>query len=168
MTPGLNSRRTRLTWLAVIISSIATALLATTLVTSATSARTVGSPVPSAAIPRLRAMTLALARLDGDRGPRSIAAVVTTRGAALRVATPGDTISYGGSRPVYLVLMVGKFTLTDVPVPPGAHSPTGRYLALTINSKTFKVMDIGLRDRPPPIPLSSYGPVRVLMSMGKV
>jgi hypothetical protein len=104
-----------------------------------------------------------LARWTGDARPTSIRAVFTTQAKALRTATPGDLIPHSSRRPVYLVVMTGKFTDTHAPVPPGAHPPTGRYLAVTINPATFAVMDLGLGNHKPPVPLRSYGPVSNLI-----
>lgn len=68
-----------------------------------------------------------------------------------------------GGQPAYLVVITGKFKLDDAPVPPGARLPTGRYLAVTVNPATFQVMDLGLGNHKPPVPLRSYGPVSNLM-----
>ena len=89
----------------------------------------------------------------------SISAVATTRARALRTVAPGDTVAGDAGQRAYLVVMKGKFKLTYASVPPGAALPTGRYLAVTINPSTFQVMDLGLRNEPPPVALRNYGPV---------
>jgi hypothetical protein len=106
---------------------------------------------------------LRLARHSGDANPASIWAVSTTRAKALRAATPGDMVPGSASQPAYLVVITGKFKLVDAPVPPGARLPTGRYLAVTVNPATFQVMDLGLSNHNPSVPLRSYGPVSNLM-----
>jgi hypothetical protein len=118
-----------------------------------------GSAIPAAAIPALRADMFRLARFNGDAHPASIRAVFTTQAKALRTATPGDLIPGSAGRLVYLVVMTGNFTDTHAPVPPGARNPAGRYLAVTINPATFWVMDLGIGNHRPPVPLRSYGPV---------
>jgi hypothetical protein len=118
-----------------------------------------GSAIPAAAIPVLRADMFLLARFNGDAHPASIRAVFTTQAKALRTATPGDLIPGSAGRPVYLVVMTGNFTDTHASVPPGARLPAGRYLAVTINPATFDVMDLGIGNHRPPVPLRSYGPV---------
>lgn len=122
---------------------------------------TAGSVIPASAIPALSTHMLRLAQHSGDAHPASIRAVVTTRSKALRAATPGDTIPGSARQPAYLVLMTGKFKVS-APVPRGARLPTGRYLAVTVNPATFQVMDLGLSNHAPPIPLRSYGPVSKL------
>jgi hypothetical protein len=47
-----------------------------------------GSPVPSSAIPRLKAMAYRAAKVNGDADPSWISAVVTTYKQALISATP--------------------------------------------------------------------------------
>jgi hypothetical protein len=122
-----------------------------------------GSPIAASAIPRLSAVALRLARFGGDARPASIMAVAATYARALRDATPGDTVAGAASQPVYLVVMVGKFTL-DAPAPRGAHLPNGRYLAVTVNPTTFQIMDLSVNDHAPPVPLRSYGPVSNLLT----
>jgi hypothetical protein len=61
--------------------------------------------------------------------------------------------------------MKGTFTLGTAPVPPGAHAPTGDYLAITFDPVTFHVMDLGLSNNAPAIPLPSLGPVTTLIGL---
>lgn len=123
-----------------------------------------GGAIPASAIPALRTNMFLLARRNGDTHPASIRAVFTTQDKALRAATPGDLIPGSADRPVYLVVMTGNFTDTLASVPPGARIPTGRYLAVTINPVTFQVMDLGLGNHKPPVPLRGYGPVSDLLT----
>ena len=78
-------------------------------------------------------------------------------------ATPGDLVPGSAGKPVYLVVMTGNFKDTNFPMPPGTHIPTAHYLAVTVNPATFRVMDLGLGDHKPPVPLRSYGQVSNLM-----
>ena len=123
-----------------------------------------GGAIPVSSIPALRTSIFQLAQDNGDAHPASISAVFTTQDKALRTATPGDLIPGSAGRPVYLVVMTGNFTDTHTPVPPGAPLPTGRYLAVTINPATFQVMDLGIGNNKPPVPLRSYGPVSNLLT----
>jgi hypothetical protein len=127
------------------------------------SANAASPGIPASVTPALRTAMLQLARHSGDANPASIRAVATTRAKALRAATPGDMVPGSARQPAYLVVITGKFKLDDAPVPPGARIPTGRYLAVTINPSTFRVMDLGLSNRNLPVPLRSYGPVSNLM-----
>ena len=52
-------------------------------------------------------------------------------------------------------------------MPPGGKAPTGRYLSLVIDARTFAGLDMGLSDRPPPVRPSSLGPVTYLTGHGR-
>lgn len=119
--------------------------------------------IPASAIPALSTAMLRLARQSGDGNPTSIRAVSTTREEALRDATPGDMVPGSAGQPAYLVVIIGKFKLDNAPVPRGAHPPTGRYLAVTVNPATFRIMDLGLSNHKPTMPLRTYGQVSNLM-----
>jgi hypothetical protein len=136
---------------------VAGVVAATALPSSASS--TAGAPIPAAAVAELRAVVLRTAKLSGDAHPISITAVSTTRAKALLDATPGDIVPGSADQSAYLVVMKGEFKLMFASVPPGARLPTGRYLKLTVNPSTFKVMDLGLSKQAPPIAMRKYGPV---------
>ena len=123
-----------------------------------------GMPIPAVAASELKTRMLRMAEVNGDARPSSISAVLTTRGQALLAVTPGDSVAGSENQPAYLVLMRGHFELRFAKVPKGAPIPTGRYLAMTISPSTFRMMDLSLRDLPPPIPLRTYGPVSDLLS----
>ena len=152
--------RRRRTAVYVAAAGIAVAVSALTALPSASA---VNSGIPASATPALRTAMLRLAQHSGDANPTSIRAVSTTRAKALQAATPGDMVPGSASQPAYLVVITGKFKLDNAPVPPGAPLPTGRYLAVTVNPATFQVMDLGLSNHQPPVPLRSYGPVSNLM-----
>jgi hypothetical protein len=140
-------------------AGIATAALSVTLTAvPSTAGVTAGSPIPASALPQLSVAAARLARFGGDARPASIMAVITTRAIGLQEATPGDTVPGSANQLVYLVVMVGRFTL-DGSVPRGAHLPTGRYLAVTVDPTTFQIMDLGLCEHAPPVALGRYGPV---------
>lgn len=84
-------------------------------------------------------------------------AVVTTRAAGMREATPGDTGTIGNMRaPVYLVGMKGHFAVSGLG--PANRTVIGTYLAMTINPATFQPMDVSLLKQGPPIALQRLGP----------
>ncbi|MBO0824319.1 MAG: hypothetical protein J2P27_10745 [Actinobacteria bacterium] len=58
--------------------------------------------------------------------------------------------------------MKGHFIDYDVPTPPGAHAPTGTYMSLVVDAKTFHTIDYGLSSKPPPVVPASLGPVTYL------
>lgn len=102
---------------------------------------------------------LQVAATSGDAQPESITAVTTNYTQALDIATPGDKIPGSDSETVYLAVMKGDFTLSSASGPPGGQAPAGHYLAMTFDPATFSVLDVGLTDGPPPVSLSSLGPV---------
>jgi hypothetical protein len=120
-----------------------------------------GSPVPAPAISRLTALANRAATANGDASPQWITAVLTTHAKALTSATPGD-LTPGGGIKVYLVTMRGHFTAYGSSPPSGAALPTGEYLSLVVDAKTFEVLDFGLSPTPPPVPPASLGPVTYL------
>jgi hypothetical protein len=152
-------RAVRYMSVAAVVAAAVSVPLATL---SSAASVTAGSAIPAAAAHRLSTMTLQTAKLSGDAKPTSITAVTTTRAKALEVATPGDTIPGSTGQTVFLVVMKGSFTL-NAPVPSGAHEPTGHYLAVTFDTNTFQIVDVGLSDKAPPGSLRSLGPVSNLM-----
>jgi hypothetical protein len=116
---------------------------------------TAGAAIPASAIAQLSSVASYLARSCGDARPASIAAVWNH--APPQHTTPAGYVPLS-PRPVYLVELVGKFTLCRASVP-AAQSPTGRYLVLTIDPVTFQVSYLTLSDHPPTWALARYGPV---------
>lgn len=125
-----------------------------------------GAPVPAAAIPRLTAMAHRAATINGDPNPAWITAVMTTHAKALTSATPGDYVPDSTRVRVFLITMRGHFTARNASRPPGAKAPTGRYLSLVIDAKTFRGLDFGISPTPPPVPPASLGPVTYLTGRG--
>lgn len=121
-----------------------------------------GRPVPTSALRTLTEIAGRVARVNGDRAPAWVSVVVTTHEKALTSATPGDTEPFGQKTIVYLVTMKGHFVANDVSTPLGAHAPTGTYLSIVINAKTFESLDFGLSAKPPPVAPGSFGPVTYL------
>jgi hypothetical protein len=62
--------------------------------------------------------------------------------------------------------MRGRFIAREATGPPGAKAPTGRYLSLVIDAKTFRGLDFGISPKPPPVPPASLGPVTYLTGPG--
>src|SRR5215475_12992676 len=121
-----------------------------------------GLVVPASAADRLDAIARGFATANGDARPLSISAVTTTHARALTSATPGDAEPASGGLVVYLITMHGHFTGNMAAVPPGAKAPTGAYLSIVINARTFKIMDWGLSPGAPRVSPASLGPVRGL------
>jgi hypothetical protein len=88
--------------------------------------------------------------------------VLTTRAKALTSATPGDYVPGSAHIKVFLITMRGHFTATEATGPPGAKAPSGRYLSLVIDAKTFRGLDFGISPKPPPVPPAGLGPVTYL------
>jgi hypothetical protein len=125
-----------------------------------------GAPVPASAFGPLTAMAHRAATINGDPAPAWITAVLTTRAKALTSATPGDYVPGSASVKVFLITMRGHFTAGNATGPPGAKAPTGGYLSLVIDAKTFQGLDFGISPKPPPVPPASLGPVTYLPGHG--
>ena len=125
-----------------------------------------GLPVPAAATHRLTAMADRAAKANGGAAPAWASAVVTTHEKALTSATPGDIVYVGEKTIVYLVTMKGHFIAgaVSVPlgVPLGGHAPTGSYMSIVVDARTFKTLDVGLSSKSPPVAPASFGPVTYL------
>jgi hypothetical protein len=153
-------RRT-IKYLSVAVIAAAVSVPLATLSSAASVAA--GSPIPASAASRLSSLLLQEAGIGGDASPVSLTAVMTTHDKALEAATPGDTTPGSVGETVYLAVMKGNFTLGNVSVPPGGHAPTGQYLAITVDTTTFQILDLGLSDNPPSVALQSLGAVSNLM-----
>jgi hypothetical protein len=125
-----------------------------------------GTQVPAPAIGRLTAMAHRAATINGDSAPAWITAVATTHAKALTSATPGDYVPGSAHIKVFLITMRGHFTARDATGPPGAKAPTGRYLSLVIDAKSFQGLDFGISPNPPPVPPASLGPLTYLPDRG--
>jgi hypothetical protein len=121
-----------------------------------------GTPVPAPAISRLTVVGGRAAKANGDAAPLWMTAVLTTHAKALTSATPGDFVAGAGDAAVFLVTMRGNFVATGASRPPGAAAPTGRYLSIVVDARTFRVLDFGLSHGPPPVWPASLGPVTYL------
>jgi hypothetical protein len=143
-----------------IIAALACAVLA--LAGCADAPAAAGAPVPASAIGRLTAIARRAATINGDPAPAWITAVMTSRARALTSATPGDYVPGSARTTVFLVTMRGHFTAVDAIGPPGAKAPTGRYLSLVIDARTFQGLDAGISPRAPPVAPASLGPVTYL------
>jgi hypothetical protein len=122
-----------------------------------------GSPVPASAISRLTAIASRAAKASGDSAPTWATAVLTTHAKALTSATPGDLIPGADGTLVFLVAMRGHFVANAAPRPPGAAAPTGTYLSVVVDARTFRVLDYGLSPKPPPVSSASLGPITYLI-----
>jgi hypothetical protein len=120
-----------------------------------------GQPVPASAVRRLTAIADRAVTLNGRHPVAWATAVVTTHAKALTSATPGDTTP-GDKAIVYLVTIKGHFVCDLCSGPSGSHAPTGAYLSLVINARTFEGTDSGISPRPPPVPPARFGPVTYL------
>jgi AcrR family transcriptional regulator len=124
-----------------------------------------GVPVPASAIAQLTVLASRAAQANGDGSPQWMTVVRTTRAKALTSATPGDLVPGADGVRVYLVTMRGHFTAYGSSVPPGAALPTGEYLSIVVDARTFQVLDFGLSPTPPRIPPASLGPVTYLTEL---
>jgi hypothetical protein len=121
------------------------------------------SGIPASAVARLTVIADRVAKADGDPHPSWATAVLTTHAKALTSATPGDFVPGSGGVPVFLVTMRGRFVAYDASVPSGAALPTGTYLSLVVDAKTFQELDFGLSPKAPPVSPADLGPVTYLV-----
>lgn len=116
-----------------------------------------------AALVRLRAIAKNLARINGDWMPSSVTAVATTQAKALSLATPGAPGLAADDTPVYLVTMTGDFNRPACGEHPGTGArpaggaPSGRYLSVVVNARSFTVTGTGLSRTPPPASAAGLG-----------
>jgi hypothetical protein len=120
-----------------------------------------GEPVPASAVNRLTAIADRAVTLNGGRPVVWATVVVTTHAKALTSATPGDTTP-GAKGIVYLVTIKGHFACGLCSGPSGSHAPTGAYLSLVIDARTFEGTDFGIGPKLPPVPPARFGPVTYL------
>jgi hypothetical protein len=151
-------------WLAGLIPVLAAAACGSVGGTAVTASheRTVaepGQPVPASAVRRLTAMADRIVTMDGGHRVAWATAVVTTRAKALTSATPGDFIPNDEKTVVYLVTIKGHFVCDLCTGPRESRAPTGTYLSLVVDAKTFDGTDFGLGPKSPPVASASFGPV---------
>ena len=154
-------------WLAGLIPILAAAACGSMSGTAVTASHQVtvaepGQPVPASAVPRLTAMADRAVTLNGGYPVAWATAVVTTHAKALTSATPGDLIPNDEKTVVYLVTIKGHFVCDLCTGPPGSSAPTGSYLSLVVDAKTFYGTDSGLGPKPPPVAPASLGPITYL------
>jgi hypothetical protein len=121
-----------------------------------------GVTVSTAAVGRLEQIATTFANVNGGVTPDWVTAVVTTDAKALRAAAPGELESVAAGTLVYLITMKGHFTAYGAKVPAGAPFPTGSYLSIVINARTFAVIDWAVSPTAPSISPASLGRLRYL------
>jgi hypothetical protein len=109
-------------------------------------AATVRSLADPATRRELAELAWAVARQSGDAAAVVSGATPATRSEALKVVTPGNTVSEDG--PSYVLELRGRFTLNSAPRPRGTAVPQGTVLGLVVDAKALTVTDIALTDRP--------------------
>jgi hypothetical protein len=154
--PTLSTTIRRDRVLAVLAAAAAMALVLSAAGCTKTSGAA-GASIPASVTGRLTAIARHAATANSDPTPEWITAVRTTHAKALTVATPGDLVPGSGKDPVFLITMRGHFTANDVSRPAGAKAPTGQYLSLILDARTFEELDFGLGPQPPSAALASLG-----------
>ncbi len=109
----------------------------------------------------LIAIAKTMAKISGDSSPAWVTAVATTYARALSSATPGDTTMEPTNTPVYLLTMKGHFTARGI-APQGAAAPTGTYLSIVVNARSYRVMDLGLSRKAPVVSPANLGHITSL------
>jgi hypothetical protein len=132
------------------------------------SSRPGGSPVPRAAVRpvnRLVGASRSVARFSpandrgfalrigsqmGDAHPTGISTVSSTRGRALSVMSPGETVAgVPGSVAVHVIAMHGQFIDDAASPPSGQGAPKGTWLTVSIDASTGEVLDLSLTNQRP-------------------
>jgi hypothetical protein len=116
---------------------------------------------PGVTISALTKIMEQAARDDGDPGVLVAYVVLTTRQAAVTLIS-GDGIPT--NEPVYLVQMLGHFTLTGASFPAGGHPPTGTALSFDVDVSDDEAVDTALTEKA--ADLSTLGPVFLLNLSG--
>lgn len=128
------------------IAALAAAAAVTAMIGATAHANTgVTSAPTTAALARLKAIAHNMGSVNGDSHPVTVVAVETTGRRALAAATPGGTEPGVARVPVYVIAMTGNFKGYGFRHPGGSPVPTGRFLDIVINAKTFWVMAMSLR-----------------------
>ena len=97
---------------------------------------------------KLRALALQASSADGVSSPGTMIAVASADHQAAEKIVSGDIVN--DHAPVYVVEMTGgPFTAKNASVPPGAATPQGNVLTLTVNALTFGVTDVSLTSNAP-------------------
>jgi hypothetical protein len=122
-----------------------------------------GQAVPARAISHLDAIAASFVQENGGHRPLWESAVVTTHARALESATPGDTVPNSTHTVVYLITIKGHFVGYGASVPPGAKLPTGTYLSVVVDAKTYQILDWGLSPGAPPVAPAQLGKVTMLL-----
>ncbi|MGH7735747.1 MAG: hypothetical protein ACREOE_19145, partial [Gemmatimonadales bacterium] len=105
---------------------------------------------------KLRMLALAASQANGVPSPKSIEAVASDDHQAAEKVVSGSVVN--DHVPVYVVEVTGgTFTDSTASVPPGAATPTGTVMTLTVGTQSFNVLDFGLSYMAPD--LSQLGPV---------
>jgi hypothetical protein len=118
----------------------------------------------------LRAVADRLIRGVSQTTPEWASVVATSRKKALTAAEPVEWYVTGARNvAVYLMTMKGRFWPTPVPSPvlPVKTLPTGRYLSVVVDAKTFHVLYMGLGSQPPRISPASLGPLTYLTRLAR-
>jgi hypothetical protein len=148
---------------AVLARSVAVAVAVLTVAGCGGATAATGRAVPTSVVPRLTAIAERAARVNGDPHPVWVTAVLTTHTKALTSATPGEFIPGADGVPVYLVTIRGHFVCDTCTGPAGSKAPTGTFISLVVDAKTFTGLDFGISPKPPPVAPASLGPVTYLI-----
>jgi hypothetical protein len=114
------------------------------------------NPVPASVVTAagsssLLRVTETLASALGDPAPGNVSVVPTTRAAANSLMGAGQVNTAAGqpdTTGVYLVEATGRFTGTNVPVPPGEMASGGSYVWLTVDPYDNRILDWHLSPTP--------------------
>ena len=104
---------------------------------------------------KLRAVALQASSANGVASPQRILAVASPDHQAAEKVVSGDIVN--DHTPVYVIEMTGgPFTANFASPPPGATVPQGNVLTLTVDTQTYRLMDIGVQPVAPN--LTQIGP----------
>ena len=92
---------------------------------------------------KLRALALQASSANGVASPKTMTAVYSPDDQVAQDILSGELVN--DHVPVYVIEVTGgPFTCNSCSVPPGASSPQGNALTITVNAQTFQVTDFGI------------------------
>lgn len=97
-------------------------------------------PVVSPTAAQLHTAAVATSGQFGETAPTDMVTVKTTFAAAVGTLANGDGVSGAGQQPVHVISMRGRFVVYSRP--PGAPTPSGGYLTITVDDATGRVLGV--------------------------
>lgn len=147
----------------IALATAAVVIMGITVLVSATTGRrahALPTTVPASDLQALRNLAMNLANANGDPNPINLNSAVSTRAAAMALASPGDSVTSDGSRAVIMVVEHGSFIAYQAKTPPNSPLPTGTELEFDVDLTSLQILDWGVDNAN--LDLSALGPVTAI------